>query len=156
MKLLYHPNQSLKIYCQEVKTFDAELHKILDEMQKVMLEEDGMGLAANQIGLDTRIFLMKDKKNKVWEFINPIIVFEDDVQYINEGCLSFPGITIQVKRAKQVSVKAKDRNGEEFHIGATDLEAVCIQHEIDHLNGVTFIDNLSRQQRRDVLRKIKK
>lgn len=155
MKLLYYPNKILATTCDRVQSFDEELHKLLDDMQIVMTQNNGMGLAANQVGVLKRIFIMKDKKDKVWEFINPEIIFTDDVQYEDEGCLSFPGATVQVKRAKQVSVKAQDRNGEDFHISAYEKEAICIQHEMDHLEGKTFLDYLSRQQKRDVLRKVK-
>jgi len=156
MNLLYYPNISLTTYCHEVKTFDHGIHIVLDNMKRIMEEANGMGLAANQVGLDLRVFIMKDLKGKIWEFVNPVIIFEDDVQYEDEGCLSFPGVVVQVKRSKQVSVKAQDRNGEWFHIGAYGKEAVCIQHEMEHLNGQTFLNGLSRQQKRDALRSIKK
>lgn len=152
MKLLYYPNESLKTYCHEVKEFNTELHTNLDSMKQIMQENNGMGLAANQVGLTSRMFVMKDLKGKIWEFINPSILYEFDVQYESEGCLSFPGLFIQVKRAKQVSVEAFNRDGEKFHVVAVDKEAVCVQHEIEHLNGMTFFEGLSRQQKRDAIK----
>lgn len=156
MKLLHYPNDSLNFVCKDVTKFDQELHFWLDQMKQIMVANNGMGLAANQIGLESRIFVMKDLKDKLWEFINPVILSAYDSQYENEGCLSFPGVTVQVRRPKQITIKAYDRNGEEFTIVAIDKEAVCISHEIDHLQGNTFLNRLSRQQRRDILRGLKK
>lgn len=156
MKLLYYPDESLNTYCQKVEVFDKDLWEKIDGMKKIMEEHDGMGLAANQVGLTDRMFIMKDLKGKIWEFINPVIIYEDDVQYEPEGCLSFPGTTVSIKRSKQVSLVAQDSMGEHFNVGAYGKEAVCIQHEIEHLDGITFLNSLSRQQKRDVLRKVKK
>lgn len=125
-------------------------------MLVIMDEHKGMGLSSNQCGLENRMFIMRDLKGKLHEFINPEIIYEYGVQYENEACLSFPGITIQVKRPQQVSVKAKNRHGEEFHIIAMDKEAQCIDHEIQHLQGLTFLEGLTRQGKRDVARQIKK
>ena len=156
MKLLLYPNKSLTTYCHEVKEFNEELWKKIDEMKVIMETNNGMGLAANQCGLEDRIFIMKDLKGKIWEFINPEIVFEDGAQYKNESCLSFPGLTVQVKRPEQISIKAFNGMGEQFHISAIGLEAICISHEIEHLNGTTFLNNLSRIQKRDAIKRIKK
>lgn len=156
MKLLLYPNKSLEVYCHEVKEFNEDLHVKLDKMKKIMEESNGMGLAANQVGLTERMFVMKDLKGKIWEFVNPIIIAEFDVQYEDEACLSFPGLSVQVKRAKQVSVQAFNGMGEEFHVVAVDKEAVCVQHEIQHLNGLNFFQGLSRQQKRDAIKRLKK
>lgn len=151
-----YPHPNLSQPCVEVTTFDDSLHKILDEMKDIMLKHNGLGLAANQCGLLDKMFVMKDKKGKIWDFINPEILFKDDIQLESEGCLSFPGITLEIPRAKQVSVKAKDRNGVEFHVSAYEIEAVCIQHEMEHLEGKTFVDNLSRQEKRRIKKELKK
>jgi peptide deformylase len=158
MKILNYPSPTLKIYCQEIKFFNnEELNKELDEMKRLMLENNGMGLSHNQV-YDTgkRVFVMKDLKNKIWEFLNPTVIYEYGQTYQNESCLSFPNITIQVSRPEQVSVKAFDRNGEQFHISAIGLEAICISHEIQHLNGMTFFEGLSRQKKRDAIKRLKK
>lgn len=152
MKLLLYPNDILTKKCTDVEVFDALLHSILDEMQQIMLQSNGMGLAANQVGLELNIFIMKDLKGKVWEFINPEILSEIDAQFESEGCLSFPGLFISVKRPGQIGLRAFDRNGESFRIGAVGREAVCISHEMDHLKGKTFLDHMSRQQKRDSLK----
>lgn len=156
MKLLLYPDKSLETICTEVKDFNEDLWNKLDHMKEIMQKHDGMGLAANQIGLTERMFIMKDLKGKIWEFINPVIVFEDDIQYDEEGCLSFPGAIVNIQRAKQVTILAKDRIGFPINAGAIDREAICIQHEMEHLNGITFLNKLSRQQRREVLRSMKK
>lgn len=164
MKVLKYPNPSLKRICQEVNfespnidlEYNSSINEILDQMKQVMLENNGMGLAANQVGLNYRIFIMKDLKNNIWEFINPSIIFKDDIQYLKEGCLSAPGVYIELPRAKHVTVKALNRNKEEFIVSAVDLEAVCIQHEIDHLDGIFYLDKLSRQQKRFYLKQIEK
>jgi peptide deformylase len=156
MKLLYYPNISLDTYCAPVVEFNEELWNNLDHMLQIMDDNAGMGLAANQCGLDARLFIMRDLKGKLWEFINPEILFEDDVTYLPESCLSFPGLTLSIKRPKQVSIKAYNRQGEEFNIVAWDKEAVCISHEIQHLNGLTFLENLSRLEKRSIMKQWKK
>lgn len=156
MKLLTYPNKSLTTYCHEIKEFNEELWKKLDEMKKIMEENNGLGLAANQCGLEDRMFIMKDLKGKIWEFVNPEIVFEDGAQYKDEGCLSFPRLTVKVKRPEQVSIKAFNGMGEQFHISAIGLEAICISHEIEHLNGNNMLHGLSRFERRDALKRMKK
>lgn len=156
MKLLYYPDESLKTYCHEVTEFGEALVKELDQMTEIMLQNNGLGLAANQVGLIKRMFVMRDFKGKIWHFVNPVIIFDDGIQLEDEGCLSFKGLALQIQRAKQVSVKAVDGNGVEFHVAAVDREAICIQHEIEHLNGKMYIDNLPRQQKRDAIKRIKK
>lgn len=156
MKLLSYPDPFLEVVCEEVTDFDGELHHWLDQMKEIMEKNQGMGLAANQVGLKSRMFIMKDLRGAHWEFINPTIIYEEDLQFENEGCLSFNSILVQVKRPKVIRVKAYNRNGEEFNIVAQDKEAICIAHEIEHLNGKTFLDQMTRQQRRDLLRRMKK
>lgn len=156
MKLLTYPNEALNIKCDDVKDFNEELHKELDAMLPIMKEHNGMGLAANQVGLNKRLFIMKDLRGKLWECINPIIIVEHGVQLENESCLSFPDITVQIKRPEQIRMKAFNRYGEEFEVGAYQVEAICVCHEIDHLNGETFLNRLSRQQRREVIKRMKK
>lgn len=154
MEIVKYPHEALSTVCTPVTEFNEELHKILDAMIPVMEQAHGIGLAANQVGITKRFFLMKDKKGKVWEFINPEIIAHDGGQQINEGCLSAPGVFVQVPRFGSVTVKAQNRSGEEFQIIAEEIEAVCIQHEIDHLQGIFFIEKTSRNQRRAALRQL--
>lgn len=156
MKLIYYPNEILASVCEEVTEFNEDLSKLIDEMTIIMLKHDGMGLSANQIGVKKRIFIMKDLKNNVKEFINPKITLTDGEQLTNEGCLSAPGIFVKVPRYEQVTVEAQNRNGETFKIGAIGIESVCIQHEIEHLDGKFFLDKLNRAEKRRIIKKIKK
>lgn len=152
MEIVKYPNDILKQVCEPVTEFGEQLHKALDEMKTIMEANAGMGLAANQVGIAKRFFIMKDLKGKIHEFINPKIVSSDGHQALEEGCLSLPGQFTTVDRPAQITVEAQDRNGEPFKIGAIELEAVCISHEIDHLDGIFYIEKLSRQQRRAILR----
>lgn len=147
-----YPDQLLKMRCQEVTSFDSKLHVILDEMAQMMKAENGIGLAANQAGYLARMFVMIDQKGKLWEFINPEITDREGYIAINEGCLSAPGVFVQVNRSQTITVKAKNRNGEEFTVVCQDIEAVCVQHEMDHLDGIFYLDKTSRNQRRAALR----
>lgn len=149
------PDPVLTTKCEPVDPSefeDGNIPKLLEDMAEAMRSENGIGLAANQVGVGKRIFVMLDSKGKLWEFINPEILDRDGVIAINEGCLSAPGAFVQLPRAQTVTVKALDRNGEEFTVMCQDLESVCVQHEIDHLDGVFFIEKAPRQQRRHALK----
>ncbi len=161
LKVVKYPNDVLTTKCQSYDfavdlNFQAsgmKLHETLDAMVNIMDSENGMGLAANQVGIPYRFFIMRDLKGKIWEFINPVITeSEEECIMLNEGCLSAPGAFVQIPRRKSVTVKAQDRNGEEFTVIALDLEAVCVQHEIDHLDGIFYLDKVNRQQRRNAYR----
>lgn len=148
MNILQYPHPALTTRCNPVMDFDDVLRSELDVAKQRMNEDKGMGLAANQLGIMKRFFVMKDNKGRVWEFVNPEIINSEQQCYMPEGCLSAPGVSAQVNRARCVTVKAQDRNGEEFMVHCEDYEAICIQHELDHLDGVFFLDKVSRQVRR--------
>lgn len=147
-----YPDELLKMKCQLVTEFGPKLNVILDEMAEMMKAENGIGLAANQAGYVLRAFIMIDQKGKLWEFINPELSDADGHIAINEGCLSAPGAFVQVARAQTITVKAFDRNGEPFTVICQDIEAVCVQHEYDHLEGIFYLEKTSRNQRRAALR----
>lgn len=149
-----YPDPILSTPCSAVVDFNSELHLLLDEMAKHMISEKGIGLAANQVGHSIRAFVMLDMKGKIWEFINPEIIDKDDHQQLDEGCLSAPGVYVQVPRAGIITIKAMNRHGEEFKVVCQELEAVCAQHEIDHLDGIFFLSKTSRNQRRQALRSL--
>lgn len=128
------------------------LHETLNAMAEHMKAESGIGLAANQVGISYRFFIMFDQKGKLWEFINPEITEREGNIAINEGCLSAPGAFVQVPRSKVIAVRAYDRNGNEFKVLCEDIEAVCIQHEMDHLDGIFYLSKTSRNQRRAALK----
>src|SRR5215471_3847200 len=145
---------------EEVSEFDQKLHALVDEMFTLMYGAPGVGLAAPQVGLLKRLFVMdcssgKNKKQKL-VLINPVIEVEDGEQLGTEGCLSFPGILLEVKRPQRLVVQAQDIDGTRFSLDAMDLEARCVSHETDHLDGELFINYLSPLKRDLTARKIKK
>jgi len=145
---------------EAVTEFDASLRKLVDDMFETMYGAPGVGLAAPQVGQLKRLFVMdcslgKEKKEKV-ALINPVIETEEGEQIGDEGCLSFPGIYLQVARPQRVVVRARDLDGSEFTLDVMDLEARCVSHETDHLDGELFISYLSPLKRDLVKRKIKK
>ena len=144
----------------EVQAFDERLKTLVDEMFESMYEAQGIGLAAPQIGISERITVIdvsfkKNPEDKI-ALINPEIVEMDGKQVEEEGCLSLPDIREKVSRAARVKVRAQDVTGAVFEVEGEELLARALQHEIDHLDGVLFIDRLSRLKRELVLRKIKK
>ncbi|GAB6088303.1 peptide deformylase [Alkaliphilus crotonatoxidans] len=122
-----------------VEQFDKRLHELLDDMAETMYDADGVGLAAPQIGILKRIVVI-DVEDELIELINPEIIDTKGSQKGQEGCLSLPGISEDITRPQWVKVKAQDRHGNEFMIEGTDLLARAFCHEIDHLNGILFID----------------
>lgn len=145
---------------EAVTEFDASLRKLVDDMFETMYGAPGVGLAAPQVGQLKRLFVMdcslgKEKKQKV-ALINPMIETEEGEQIGDEGCLSFPGIYLQVARPQRVVVRARDLDGSEFTLDVMDLEARCVSHETDHLDGELFISYLSPLKRDLLKRKIKK
>ena len=144
----------------EVVDFDEKLHKLIDDMFETMYGAPGVGLAAPQVGVLKRLFVMdcssgKNTKQKV-VLINPVIESEEGEQVGDEGCLSFPGIFLEIKRAQRVVVRAQDLDGSEMTLDVMDLEARCVSHETDHLDGELFISYLSPLKRDLTKRKIKK
>ena len=155
--ILTWPNPILKQRCADVEAFDEMLVRLLDDMAETMVVEEGIGLAANQVGVLRRIFVMAipdadGAQDTVVEVINPVIdKRQGEVQY-EEGCLSFPELNELVTRAAQVELTYRDRKGEPQQLTATGITAVCIQHELDHLDGITFVDRLSPLKRRLALK----
>ncbi len=140
MKILVHPHKSLKEKTQPVQKIDKEIKKLIAEMKKIMIQNNGVGLAANQIGKNLSIFVAYDGK-KFYEFINPQIVkFIGKEEIVEEGCLSLPNIWGEIKRYPELIVKYQNLWGKTRKLKAKGLLAQIIQHEIDHLNGILFID----------------
>lgn len=142
----------LKKVCRPVTKFDDRLATLLDDMKETLYDADGWGLAGPQVGVMRRIFISLDDRNApnplpegerlpIMEFINPeILELSDEQVELYEGCLSFPGHNGAIKRAKHVKVRAQDRHGEWFELEADDMFARCIQHENNHLDGITIMD----------------
>ncbi len=131
----------LRQRARKVTRFDAELHRLLDDMLETMRDAPGIGLAANQVGVPLQVAVI-ELEEKVTELINPEIVRTSGEIVDWEGCLSLPGFVAEVRRHARVTVKARDRHGKEFRVKAGELFARAFQHEIDHLNGVLYIDYL--------------
>jgi peptide deformylase len=126
---------------KKVSSFDASLHRLLDDMLVTMRDAPGVGLAANQIGVPLQVAVIEIEE-RITELVNPQIVKSSGEQPDWEGCLSIPGYVAEVERAAKVTVKARDRHGKEFRVKGEELMARALQHEIDHLNGVLYIDYL--------------
>ena len=137
---------------------DAAFQRLLDDMFETMYDAPGIGLAASQVDVHQRFMVIdvSDEKNAPRVFLNPEIVSSEGVETCQEGCLSVPGIYADVKRAEKIVVRAHDRQGQAFELAADGLLAICIQHEMDHLDGKLFVDYLSPLKRDMVRRKLAK
>ena len=126
---------------KKVSSFDPSLHRLLDDMLVTMRDAPGVGLAANQIGVPLQVAIIEIEE-RITELVNPQVVKSSGEQLDWEGCLSIPGYVAEVGRAAKVTVKARDRHGKEFRVKGEELMARALQHEIDHLNGLLYIDYL--------------
>ena len=158
-EIVVYPDKRLKLISKEVESFSGALHDLLDDMYDTMRSSNGLGLAAIQIGVDTRALIINipledeeleydQPKENTLEMINPIIIEKEGIKKFQEGCLSIPGVYEDVERAKHIKVEYFDRNGNKCTIEDDDFLAVAIQHEIDHLEGKVFIEKLSYIKRK--------
>lgn len=153
LKVINYPAEILEQTCKPVIKFDRKLAKILDDMYDTMIEFDGVGLAAPQIGLDARIAIVDiDDELGTIEMINPVILKTSGEQTGPEGCLSFPGLYGEVTRPNFVKIEAFDRKGRKYTLEAMEFLARAIQHEIDHLNGILFTTKVTRYLEEDELK----
>ncbi|MDM5156055.1 peptide deformylase [Bacillus sp. DX1.1] len=145
LAIVNHPNEVLETPCERVINFDKKLVKLLKDMHETMLVADGVGLAAPQVGVSLQVAVVDigDDTGKI-ELINPVILEKRGEQVGPEGCLSFPGLYGEVKRAEYIKVRAQNRRGKVFLLEADDFLARAIQHEIDHLHGVLFTSKVTR------------
>ena len=158
LNVLIYPDDHLKVVCEPVTEVNDAIRKIVDDMFDTMYQEEGIGLAAPQVNILHRIITIDvegDKKNQL-VLINPEILSSEGETGIEEGCLSIPGFRALVPRKEKVKVRALDRDGKEFTLDADGLLAICIQHEIDHLNGILFVDYLSPLKRQRIKEKLVK
>jgi peptide deformylase len=152
-KIVMYPAEVLEIKCRPVVKFDRKLAKLLDDMYDTMIEHDGVGLAAPQIGIDERIAIVDiDDELGTIEMINPRIINTSGEQTGPEGCLSFPDLFGEVTRPNYVKIEAFDRKGKKFTLEAEEFLARVIRHEIDHLDGVLFTSKVSRYLEEDELK----
>jgi peptide deformylase len=159
-KILHYPDKRLRIPGERVTDFGPELQTLIDDMAETMYAAPGVGLAATQIGEAKQLFIVDvssgEGPSDLRVFVNPEIVRADGEVDWEEGCLSFPGVHQDIRRAERVKVRAQDRHGEWFEIEADELMAIALQHEFDHLQGKLMIDHLSALKRRIVHRAMQK
>ena len=152
MQIIKYPHPTLRHKSQPLRRVDSELRKIIRQMFDLMYEQDGIGLAANQVDLPYRLFVMNVKadpaaKDQEYAFINPVITHRKGSAEDREGCLSFPEIFAPVKRPEKIVLSAYSLEGEELSCELDGLYAKAAQHEADHLDGILFIDRLSHANR---------
>jgi peptide deformylase len=160
LEIVHYPDPILLTPGEPVVDFDDELKRLVKDMFDTMYAYRGVGLAAPQIGLSKRMFVMdcaggRDPKQKI-VMINPEVITVEGEQNGNEGCLSFPGISFQIKRNLRAIVKAQNEKGEWFELDGMELTARCMLHETDHCDGIVFLDKASPLKRELVKRKIRK
>jgi len=159
-EILKYPDPRLREVAEPVAAVTAEIQSLIDDMAETMYASNGCGLAATQLGINHRIFVVdcagEDEPSDFRVFVNPEIVETHGDQQWSEGCLSFPGVTEEIRRAEEVTIRALDRSGQPFELKADGLLAVALQHELDHLNGVLMIDKLNALKRRMMGRKLAK
>jgi peptide deformylase len=158
LPILEFPDPRLRTRAQPVQEVDAALRRLIDDMFETMYAAPGIGLAATQVNVHKRLLVIdiSEKHNEPLALINPEIVAREGVEESEEGCLSVPGIYDKVSRADKIRVRALDRNGKQIEFDAEGLLAVCIQHEMDHLDGKLFVDYLSDLKRTRIRKKLEK
>lgn len=163
LPVLTYPNSKLYEKSKKIDKFDEELHSFLEDMYETMIEKKGIGLAAIQVGQAVRALIVnipneegEQEPSKRLELINPVITKKNGEILYQEGCLSVPGFYEDVKRAKEIVVEFQDRHGKKQSIEASELLAICIQHEIDHLDGHLFIEHIGYNKRKKFDKEFKK
>jgi len=159
LNILEYPNPRLRIKAEPVAVVDKEIMQLVDDMFETMQDAQGIGLAASQVDVQKRVIVMdiSEQRDEPRVYINPEIeILEPDTTPYEEGCLSVPGFYEAVDRPAHVMIRALDRQGNAFEEEAKGLLAVCIQHEIDHLEGKLFVDYLSPLKRERIRKKLKK
>ena len=147
--ILHYPDNRLRQVCPEHTEYDESLKLLVSDMFETMYHEKGIGLSAIQINVITRVITIdvSKERNEQLVLINPIITEKKDPIFFDEGCLSVPGFYEKVERYNYITLEANDVNGKKFSLDASELLAVCIQHEMDHLDGKLFVDYLSDMKR---------
>lgn len=158
LNILHFPDPRLRTVAKPVKHVDDAIRQLADDMLETMYAAPGIGLAATQVNVDKRVVVIdiSEEKNQPLCLINPELLNLDGIEEMEEGCLSVPGVYERVQRAERVHIRALDRTGQPFTMNADGLLAVCIQHEIDHLDGKLFVDYLSQLKRTRIRKKLEK
>ncbi|MCE5393137.1 MAG: peptide deformylase [Acidithiobacillus sp.] len=158
LQIVEYPDPRLKNLAQPVSRIDREIQKLADDMAETMYDAPGIGLAAPQVAAAHRVIVVdiSENRNELLTLVNPEIIASSGEEEMKEGCLSVPGVLETVRRAERVKVRAQDLLGRTLELEADGLLAVCLQHEIDHLNGILFVDHLSRLKQGLIRRKSEK
>ena len=158
LNILEFPDPRLRTRAEAVTKFDEELKTLVSDMFETMYDAPGIGLAATQVDVHQRLLVMdiSEEKNDPMVLINPEILNAEGEEEMDEGCLSVPGYYETVRRAEKIRVRAQDQQGEFFELEADGLKAVCIQHEMDHLEGKLFVDYISNLKRDRIRKKLEK
>jgi peptide deformylase len=158
LTILEYPDPRLRQRAERVTQFDAALSRLIDDMFETMYAAPGIGLAASQVDVHKRLIVIdiSPEKNQPLVFINPEILSREGLAKTEEGCLSVPGVFDEIERAARVRVRAQGRDGETFERDLDAVLAVCLQHEMDHLEGKLFVDYLSDLKRERVRKKLEK
>ncbi len=161
LPILVAPDPRLKAKARKVETVDDDIRKLIDDMLETMYDAPGIGLAAPQVGVLQRVIVLdvagKDEPPAPMAMVNPEVIWEsEELNTYEEGCLSLPTHYAEVERPAVVKVRYLDRDGKPQEVEADGLFATCVQHEIDHLDGVLFVDYISSLKRNIILRKLKK
>jgi peptide deformylase len=158
LDILHYPDPRLRTPARMVDTVDDQLRTLVDDMFETMYQAPGIGLAATQVNVHKRVLIIdiSSDQDQPMVFINPEIVEKSGVEDMDEGCLSVPGIYERVQRAERIRLRALDLQGQSFELEADGLLAVCLQHEIDHLDGKLFVDHLSQLKRQRIRKKLEK
>jgi len=158
LDILKFPDERLRTKAKPVDAVTDETRQLVDDMFETMYAAPGIGLAATQINVHQRIVVIdiSREKDQPLCLINPVILAKEGIEHHEEGCLSVPGIYENVERADRIKVEALNRDGEKVKFDADELLAVCIQHEIDHLDGKLFVDYLSAMKRNRIKKKLEK
>ena len=158
LPILQHPDPRLRKKTPPVQHFDQKLQKLIDDMFETMYAAPGVGLAANQVGVQLRLSVMdcSDEHNQPIVLINPEVLAAVEPQEMEEGCLSLPDLRDKVQRYNKLRLRALDRHGKPYELEAEGLMAQCVQHEIDHLDGKLYIDYLSSLKRERIKKKLLK
>jgi peptide deformylase len=158
LAILEYPDPRLRTQAEPIRVVDDAVRKLVDDMLETMYTAHGVGLAATQVDVHRRLIVLdvSDTRDQALVFINPELVSAEGRAPGEEGCLSVPGIYDKLERAARIRVRALDRNGESFEMEAQGMLAVCIQHEMDHLEGKLFVDYLSELKRQLIRRRLQK
>ncbi len=158
LKILHYPDERLRVRARPVERVDDEIRVLAEDMLETMYAAPGIGLAAPQVDVAKRVIVVdvSEDKSDPRVFVNPEILAHEGQIKTEEGCLSVPAIYEKVTRYERIRVRALDLRGEPFELEAEDLLAVCIQHEIDHLDGKLFVDYLSELKRKRIRKKLEK